>query len=128
MKKSLRQLLLLTLFLCCGSSAQAQEGHPFAGTWRGRLVNGEENLPVVMIMRYDGENLQGMINPGRTSFPFMQVEHDAPNWRLTVTAVNRQDESISFTGVMHEIGAPDRYIEGSWVQAGKKYSFKINRE
>lgn len=121
-------LALLTLLTAGINTAMAQEGHPFVGTWRGRLVNSEADMPVVLIISYNGDSLQGMINPGRNSFPFQSVEHDAADWKLSVTAVNKQNESIGFTGVMHEIGSRDRYLEGSWTQAGKDYTFKITRE
>lgn len=128
MKKFLSATILLLLLLPYAQGVLAQEGHPFTGTWRGRLIGAEENLPVLVIMNYDGDKLQGMINPGRNSYPFQTVEHDAPNWRLAVTAQNKQNQAISFTGVMHDIGSPVRYIEGTWQQAGKTYSFRITRE
>jgi hypothetical protein len=106
----------------------AQEGHPYEGTWRGTATAGAESLPVVIIMNYDGESLKGMVNPGRNSFPFTSVEHDAPRWFLNVAATNKQNEAIRFAGVMHEIGSPHRYIDGTWTQAGKEYSFRITRE
>lgn len=106
----------------------AQEGHPYEGTWRGTATSGAESLPVVIIMDFDGENLKGMVNPGRNSFPFTSVDHDAPNWKLTVAATNKQSEAIEFSGVMHEIGSPHRYMDGTWKQAGKEYTFKITRE
>lgn len=108
--------------------AIAQEGHPYEGTWRGVATAGADSLPLVIIMDYDGENLKGMVNPGRNSFPFTSVEHDAPSWTLTVAATNKQSDQISFTGVMHEIGSPNRYMDGTWKQAGKEYAFKITRE
>lgn len=108
--------------------AIAQEGHPYEGTWRGTATQGAETLPVVIIMDYDGKDLKGMVNPGRNSFPFTMVEHDAPNWKLTVAATNKQNEQITFNGVMHEIGSPHRFMDGKWNQGGKEYSFKITRE
>lgn len=86
------------------------------------------DVPVVMIVDFDGENLQGIINPGRNSYNFLTVTHDAPNWTLTVTAATRVGEEISFTGVMHDIGSVNRVIEGTWEQGGKDYPFKISRE
>jgi hypothetical protein len=119
-----------TLFslLLMSTLASAQEGHPFNGTWRGTITGGAVTSPVVLIMKYDGESMQGMINPGRNSFPIQMAVHDAPNWSLHVTAQSRQGESIDFTGKMHEIGSRDLYIEGNWSQAGTNYTFKVTRE
>ncbi len=115
----------LMFVLCAGVSAQ--EGHPYEGTWRGSITMATD-VPVVMIVDFDGENLQGIINPGRNSYNFLTVAHDAPNWTLTVTAATRVGEEISFTGVMHDIGSVNRVIEGTWEQGGKDYPFKISRE
>jgi hypothetical protein len=125
---TLSAFLIATFFAGSASLLQAQEGHPFDGTWRGELNRNGESLPVVVIMDYDGDNITGMINPGRNSYRFSEAEHDAPNWRVTVNTENRQGEAVMFTGVMHEIGARNRYIEGSWNQAGMEYAFRITRE
>ena len=71
------------------------------------------DVTVVLIMDFDGENLQGIINPGRNSYNFLAVTHDAPNWTLTVTVATRAAEEISFTGIMHEVGSVNRIIEGT---------------
>jgi hypothetical protein len=118
----------LVLFLQLGPPAFAQEGHPYEGTWRGTLTSGAGNTAVVIIMDYDGENLQGMINPGRNSYNFLSALHDAPNWELDVTAETRQGDAVSFSAVMHEIGSVNRYMEGTWIQAGQQYAFRITRE
>ena len=71
------------------------------------------DVTVVLIMDFDGENLQGIINPGRNSYNFLAVTHDAPNWTLTVTVATRAAEEISFTGIMNEVGSVNRIIEGT---------------
>lgn len=117
---------LFLLLSCC--TAFAQEGHPYEGTWRGTIGDGANAKPVVMIIDYDGEQLNGMIDPGRNSYRFENAVHDAPNWKIDVTTQNRAGESIAFTAVMHEIGAPNRYMEGTWKQGGQELPFKITRE
>jgi len=121
------QMLGFSLLTAC-LPVLAQEGHPFEGTWRGTITKGAESAPVVMIMGYDGDNITGMINPGRNSYRFQQALHDAPNWALSVSAQTREGEAIEFTGVMHEIGAVNRYIEGTWTQGGQSWPFRITRE
>jgi hypothetical protein len=121
-----RLLLLATLF--ASSWASAQEGHPYEGTWRGTINMGATNAPVVMIIDYDGENLNGLINPGKNSYKFAAVEHDAPNCKLTVNAETRDSIPISFTAVMKDIGSVKRYMEGTWTQDGEEYPFRITRE
>ena len=114
------------LLSCC--VAQAQEGHPYEGTWRGTIGTGATAKPVVMIIEYDGENLNGMIDPGRNSYRFENAQHDAPNWKIDVTTQNRAGETVAFSAVMHEQGAVNRYMEGTWTQGGQELPFKITRE
>ena len=77
---------------------------------------------------YDGEKLTGMIDPGRNSYRFDDATHDAPNWKIEVATQNRAGEAIAFSAVMHEIGSPKRYMEGTWTQGGQEQPFKITRE
>lgn len=114
--------------LLLGAPALAQEGHPYGGTWRGTLSNGTDTLPVVIIMSYDGDNIQGMINPGRNSYQFSSAELDAPNWKLDVSAQTRDGQAVAISAVLKEIGSVNRFMEGTWIQAGQHYDFKVTRE
>lgn len=115
-------------FLLTTVVAFAQEGHPFEGTWRGTIGSGDDAKAVVMIIDYDGDQLNGMIDPGRNSYRFENATHDAPNWKIDVTTQNRTGESIAFSAVMHEIGSANRYMEGTWMQGGQELPFRITRE
>lgn len=124
---SARMGLVLGGLLLCGSVA-AQEGHPYEGTWRGTIGSGAAAEPVVIIMDYDGDSIDGMINPGRNSYRFENALHDAPNWKIDVAAETRAGEAISFTAVMQEIGSVNRFMEGTWTEGGQSQAFKITRE
>lgn len=130
--KSRFAAVLSFVLLCCGAlfscAAFAQEGHPYEGTWRGTIGAGDTAKTVVMIIDYDGAKLTGMIDPGRNSYRFENATHDAPNWKIDVATQNRAGEAIAFSAVMHEIGAPNRYMEGTWTQGGQELPFKITRE
>lgn len=114
------------LLSCC--IAHAQEGHPYEGTWRGTIGEGASARPVVIVIDYDGEQLNGMIDPGRNSYRFENAVHDAPNWKIDVATQNRAGESIAFTAVMRDIGSVNRYMEGTWTQGGQQLPFRITRE
>jgi hypothetical protein len=118
---------LLSLFVLSAGVA-AQEGHPYEGTWRGTIGSGATARAVVIIMDYDGENISGMINPGRSSFRFEKAIHDAPNWKLSASTRTRDGVAVSFSAVMREIGSVNRYMEGTWTEDGQDYAFKITRE
>jgi hypothetical protein len=117
----------LFLLLAC-RIALAQEGHPYEGTWRGTIGDGVNAKPVVMIIDYDGEQLNGMIDPGRNSYRFENATHDAPNWKIDVTTQNRAGESVAFSAVMRDIGSVNRTMEGTWTQGGQQLPFRIKRE
>ena len=125
--KNLSTYFCSLLLLAISISVYAQEGHPLKGTWRGEIAMGNQSQAVVIIMNYDNE-ITGMINPGRNSFNFSTAELDAPNWTLSANAITRDGVDVSLTGVMHEIGARNRYLEGTWTQAGSSYPFRITRE
>lgn len=106
----------------------AQEGHPYEGTWRGTIGSGEQARPIVIVMEYDGDAITGLINPGRNSYRFAEVEHDAPKWLLDVTATTRAGNEIAFSATMHDIGARNRYLSGNWHEAGQDLPFRVTRE
>lgn len=115
-------------FLLLTGLVSAQEGHPIKGTWRGVIDMGDSDRALVMILGYDGDNITGMINPGRSSYRFSNADLDAPNWMLHASATNRDGVDISLMATMHEIGARNRYLEGTWTEAGKTYPFRVTRE
>ncbi len=106
----------------------AQEGHPLKGTWRGEVNVDGDSQALVIIMDYTEDRITGMINPGRSSFRFSDATLDAPNWTLSGNAMTRDDIAVQFTATLHEIGARNRYLEGTWTQSGKNYPFKVTRE
>lgn len=124
----INQLVIILILLLLPLAGYAQEGHPLKGTWRGEIAMADAPVPVVIIMDYKNDGLTGMINPGRNSFNFSEAELDAPNWTLTANAVSRDGMNVSFEAVLHEIGARNRYMEGTWTVAGTTYPFKITRE
>ena len=108
--------------------ANAQEGHPFKGTWRGTITTGSTTRPLLIIMDYDGADITGMVNPGRSSYRFSSTELDASNWLFQAQATTRDGVDISLQATLNEIGARDRYLEGAWSEDGSSYPFKIIRE
>lgn len=121
-------LFSILALVLTATSAIAQEGHPFDGTWRGTLESEGESTPVLLIMDYDGDTIQGTINPGRRSSPFLSATLDSATWTLLVEAESREAEAISFAGVLKEVGARNRYMVGSWTQGDRVYNFRVNRE
>jgi hypothetical protein len=110
-------------------SASAQEGYPLDGTWRGEW--GSDPGPgnhVVIVMKWDGKNINGTINPGPNSYPFTAAQLFPESWRVRFEATTRSGDPIVIEGQLEDIGSYNRSIEGSWTQDGVDHAFKITRE
>ena len=107
----------------------AQEGFPLDGTWRGQWTDqaGKSTL-VVMILKWDGEKINGIINPGRNPFVFNSASLDPGTWTVNIAATNTEGIPVAVTGVLKNIGSYHRSIDGSWSQAGNEYAFTLRRE
>lgn len=124
----MKTLISLLACLIFSTSLIAQEGHPLKGTWRGTITTGSTTRPLVIIMDYKGDEITGMINPGRNSYNYTSAELDAPNWVLEASATTREGMDIRFQATLMDVGARNRYLEGSWSEEGSSYPFKITRE
>ena len=122
-------LSFFVLLMSLGGSLQAQEGYPLDGTWRGfwSVPNGEETL-VVIVMNWDGENINGRINPGRNMVFFEDASLDPENWMVGFTSTAKTGEPIVFEGTLENIGAYDRTITGTWTIAGVENQLVLIRE
>lgn len=118
---------LLFLFSVC-LTAQAQEGYPLDGTWRGYFgPEGDQSMAVV-VMSWDGDTISGRINPGRNMVLFESASLDPDNWVVRFAATSKQGEAISFEGVLENIGSYNRTITGTWTVAGAASPMVLTRE
>jgi hypothetical protein len=107
----------------------AQEGYPLDGTWRGEWGPADgQRTPVVIVMKWDGDNISGQINPGPASLPFDQASLDPSNWTVHIEAATADGTAITIDGSLGDIGSYNRWIEGTWDQGGTEHPFKITRE
>lgn len=120
------RLALLTLLAL---PAAAQEGYPLDGTWRGAWgPAGAGETPVVIVMKWNGEDIEGTINPGPASMSFASAQLEPSTWTVRIEAETSAGEPIRIEGVLSDIGAYNRRIDGSWTQAGVEHEFRIVRE
>jgi hypothetical protein len=117
----------LAIVLICTTSL-AQEGYPLDGTWRGTWGGADEPNRVVIIMKWNGETITGMINPGPNSYPFDSAALDASDWGVHITATTNEGSTVAIDGTLTEIGSYNRRIVGTWVQDGVESAFEIARE
>ena len=123
--------LLLSLFL--GAYALAQEGFPLDGTWHGDWgPTGADRVQVVIVMKWDGTNINGIINPGRNSIPFTQASLDPGNWTVrfqaTATGSDGSPVSIAAEGTLENLGSYHRTIAGTWSQGDIRGDFRLTRD
>lgn len=98
------------------------------GTWRGEINMGNESQPLLIIMDYEDDTITGLVNPGRSSYRFTRAELDASNWLLVAEATDREGVPVRLEATLQEVGARNRYLEGTWIQGVRAYPFRITRE
>ena len=63
--KSVRMFLAMAAVFSVCVFAIAQEGHPLTGTWYGDFgMTTAQRNDLTVIMKWDGANTTGMVNPG----------------------------------------------------------------
>jgi hypothetical protein len=121
---------LLTL---CAGTAHAQEGYPLDGTWRGLIgAAGAEQRAVVIVMKWDGKRINGIVNPGRRSTSFTAAELDPHAWSVRFETVIADPSGASapvvIEGELENLGSYHRTITGTWTQAGVAQALTLRRE
>jgi hypothetical protein len=125
-----RNSLAAIVFLLLGAAniSFSQEGFPLDGTWRGQWQSSDGGIPVVIVMKWDGDRIGGTINPGPNSTPFSNARLQADTWTVLIEADPENGAPISIVGTLREIGSYNRFIEGTWTQGGSDHAFRITRE
>ena len=130
----MRRIIFASLIgLTVQTAALGQEGFPLDGTWRGDWGTTEaDRTPVVVIMKWDGNNINGMINPGPGSLPFTAAELNPEDWTVHIEAEDRDDAGnavlIVIDGQLDNIGSYNRTLEGAWRRGDVEGDFRITRE
>lgn len=107
----------------------AQEGYPLDGAWRGYRIDADDQQSlVVMVMKWDGETVNGTINPGRDSIRFRAASLQPETWTVRIAAMDRDGQPIEIVGELTDIGSYRRRIAGTWTEGGSDYPFELTRE
>src|SRR5215472_11492624 len=78
MRMKFSRLFFISAFILAAVVyAAAQEGHPLTGTWYGDfgMTAGQRN-DLTVIMKWDGANVSGMVNPGPSVVPIKTARLD----------------------------------------------------
>ena len=127
------RIQIASLLALAAAAGVAQEGYPLDGTWRGDWGSTvTDRTPVVLVMKWDGDSIDGVINPGPDSVPFTAASLDPSNWTVHLEADGRDDAGapvkIIVDGQLDNIGSYNRTIEGTWREGSVQGEFKIIRE
>lgn len=75
--KAARLSLVLAAVLTLTAPAVAQEGHPLTGAWYGEFgTAGKPGHDLTVIMRWDGQKITGLVNPGPGAIPIKTATLD----------------------------------------------------
>jgi hypothetical protein len=107
----------------------AQEGHPLTGSWHGSWSpSSSQRTPVMIYMKYNGKEVEGIINPGPNAVPIKSVTLDASKWMVKIEADAKDGSHIVIDGKLDNIGSYNRFLSGTWTQGSNKGEFKITRD
>ena len=125
----MRKVLAGCLLVAASFAAQAQEGFPLDGTWRGeRKADGASPVTVVIVMEWDGKQVKGLVNPGPNAMQLNDVKLTPQGWRVNGTATTKAGQQVTFEGAIEDLGSYSRKIVGKWTEGGKTYDIQLSRE
>ena len=124
----LGKCLAAVLCLLLAVAVRSQEGFPLDGTWRGEWGPDASKSTVVIVMKWDGKNVNGMINPGPNVVRFSGPVLEPSDWTVHIEAQGRDGQPIVIDAKLADIGSYNRTLTGTWKQAGVDQPFKMARE
>lgn len=136
---SLRAVILVAVAACLAVSAAAQEGHPTTGTWHGDYTSGSTKNDLTVILKWDGTNITGSINPGPNAKPIKSAVMNitpgkaAPQGQQStqgtppIFAVKFEVDGMTFDGTIKNPVAVNRQLTGTWSRGAEKGTFQIRR-
>jgi hypothetical protein len=144
--KRARLSLILAAVLTLTAVAAAQEGHPLTGTWYGEFgTAGKPSHDLTVLMRWDGKEITGLVNPGPDAIPiktatldvtfavnppprtlveitYAKADATPPKFmvRFEVDAPNKTGgaDRFVFEGTIQNPLAANRKIAGTWTCGG----------
>ena len=124
-------LLLIALPVAAVAVAAAQEGHPLTGTWYGEWGPEGARNQVTIILRFDGAEVAGIMDPGPNS-AVVEATLDSTNWTVQIEAagVDRSGNRVTHLaeGAIEDAGSRNRTLSGTWRTGESISDFSIRRE
>ncbi len=115
----------LALVLLLASFAWGQEGHPLVGSWHGSWgTSATQQTDATFILKWDGKEITGMINPGLDVIKITRASLDAPTWTVRLEGdakdVAGKPVHITVEGRIEHVTNIRRRIVGTWTQGTTK--------
>jgi hypothetical protein len=127
--------VFVLLISCLASPAplSAQEGHPLKGSWIGTWGPSQNHTDDVLILiRWDGKAITGMINPGTDNIPIKNAVLTPQGWlvHLEGDGKDKSGKVITYVldGKIENLGLPHRSIVGTWKTQNESGNFKLTRQ
>ena len=136
---SVRVSILFIAAIAMAVSTAAQEGHPLSGTWYGDYDAGKQKRDLTIVMKWDGKQTTGTMNPGPSAVPITSATLDitpgkpAPEGRDStegippIFKVRFEAGGMTFEGTIQNPVAGNRRITGTWTRGTERGTFQIRR-
>jgi hypothetical protein len=147
--KSVRALILFAAAMALAVAATAQEGHPLSGTWYGDYGTGNQKNDLTVIMKWDGSNITGTVNPGPASSPLAAAALDITpgkvaaqgqnsttgtppvfkvRFEVDLPAAGGAKQRTTFEGTLQNPVAGNRRLTGTWTRGTERGTFQLRRQ
>lgn len=131
--------LLILVVIALATPISAQEGHPLTGTWYGEYEVGKQKRDLTIIMKWDGKQTTGSMNPGPDAVSLTSAVLDitpgkpAPEGRSStegtppIFKVRIEAGGTVLEGTMQNPVAGNRRITGTWTRGAERGTFQVRR-
>jgi hypothetical protein len=132
-------VISLVVTLAFATHTAAQEGHPLTGTWYGEYDAGTQKRDLTIVMKWDGKQTTGTMNPGPSAVSLTSAALDitpgkpAPEGRGStegippIFKVRIEAGGMVFEGTLQNPVAGNRRITGTWTRGAERGTFQIRR-
>lgn len=121
----------LVLLLVAAVAAFAQEGHPLVGSWHGSWGTTQQT-DATFVLKWDGKEISGMINPGLDVIRITKASLDAPTWTVRLEGDTKDAAGkavhVVIEGKIENVTNVRRRIVGTWTQGTTKAPLKMTHD
>jgi hypothetical protein len=123
----------LALALPFAVTAFAQEGHPLVGSWHGSWgPTATQQTDATFVLKWDGKDITGMINPGLNVIKIQKATLDAPTWTVHFEGDTKDATGkavhIVIDGKIERVTNVHRKIVGTWTQGTTKFPLTMTHD